>query len=74
MSHDVGRESPPLSDYEQMPLARLGQRIRSLDADSAGELRRYEEAQGHRLPVLQVIDHWLHELADGAEPTEPPGR
>lgn len=69
MTHDVGREGLPLSDYEQLPLARLGQRIRSLDADDVGMLRRYEEAQGQRLPVLQVLDHWLHELADGAEPT-----
>ena len=72
MTHDVGRDGPPLSDYEQMPLGRLGQRIRSLDADSVAVLRRYEESQGHRLPVLQVIDHWLNELADGAEPTGEP--
>lgn len=75
MTDDVGREGLPLADYEQLPLGRLGQRIRSLDADSVETLRRYEESQGHRLPVLQVIDHWLHELADGAEPTgEQPAR
>lgn len=69
MSDDVGREDLPLPDYHHLPLGRLGQRIRTLDADDVTMLRRYEEAQGHRLPVLHVLDNWLHELADGAEPS-----
>ena len=72
MTDDVGRESLPLPDYDHLPLGRLGQRIRALDADDVVMLRQYEEAQSHRLPVLQVLDNWLHELADGAEPSEDP--
>ncbi|MCC2322606.1 hypothetical protein [Cellulomonas xiejunii] len=72
MTDDVGRESLALPDYDHLPLGRLGQRIRALDADDVVMLRQYEEAQGCRLPVLQVLDHWLHELADGAEPSEDP--
>lgn len=70
MTDDAGREALPLPDYDHLPLGTLGQRIRTLDADDVAMLRQYEEAQSQRLPVLQVLDHWLRELADGAEPSD----
>lgn len=69
MTDDVAREDLPLPDFDHLPLGSLKHRIRSLEADDVAVLRRYEEAQAHRLPVLQVLDQWLNELAEGAEPS-----
>lgn len=69
MTDDVAREALPLPDYDHLPLGSLAHRIRALDAADLEVLRRYEEAHGHRLPIVQLFDQRLRELADGAEPS-----
>lgn len=69
MTDDVARDALPVPDYDHLPVGSLGHRIRSLEADELEVLRRYEEAHGNRLPVIQVLDQRLRELADGAEPS-----
>ena len=69
MTDDVTREALPVPDYDHLPVGSLGHRIRSLGIGDLETLRSYEEAHAHRLPVLQVIDQRLGELADGAEPS-----
>ncbi|QCW49803.1 hypothetical protein FE634_04150 [Nocardioides dongxiaopingii] len=56
----------PLPDYDHLPVGSLGHRIRSLDADGVTALLDYERAHGDRLPVVQVLQHRLTELEDGA--------
>ncbi|MFD1152106.1 hypothetical protein [Saccharothrix hoggarensis] len=65
MSHD----DFPLPDYDQLPLSDLRHRIRSLDEDDLRRVRDHERDHGHRVPVLQLLDARLDELANGAEPS-----
>ncbi|QCB93067.1 hypothetical protein [Cellulomonas shaoxiangyii] len=69
MTDDVPRDALPVPDHVDLPVGSLGHRIRSLEADDLDQLRRYEQAHGNRLPVLQVLEQRLGELADGAEPS-----
>lgn len=59
----------PLPDFDHLPIGSLASRIRSLDADQLSILLAYERQHGDRLPVVQVIEQRLDELAAGAEPT-----
>lgn len=59
----------PLLDYDHLPLAGLVQRIRTLDATGVQALRAYEGEHDNRLPVTEVLDQRLAELAAGAEPS-----
>ncbi|HYH35234.1 MAG TPA: hypothetical protein VD814_08815 [Nocardioides sp.] len=60
------RDQLPLPDYDHLPVGSLQGRIRSLDADQLGQLLAYEEAHGHRLPVVQVLRTRLEAVRDGA--------
>lgn len=66
----VARDELPIPDYDHLPVTGLGHRIRSLSADQVGTLLTYEQAHGNRLPVVQVLQTRLTELADGAEPSD----
>jgi len=59
----------PLPDYDHLPLASVGQRIRTLSAEQLQHLLDYERAHGDRLPVIQLMDVRLRELAEGAQPS-----
>jgi hypothetical protein len=59
----------PLPDYDHMSLASLGQRIRTLTADQLQQLLDYERGHGDRLPVTELMEARLRELAGGAEPS-----
>ena len=65
----TGHDDLPLPDYDHLPVTSLAQRIRSLDADGVQALLDHENAHGHRLPVTQVLQERLDELAGGAEPS-----
>ncbi|MFC8921883.1 hypothetical protein [Cellulosimicrobium sp. NPDC057127] len=65
----TAREELPVPDYDHLPVAALGHRIRSLDAGGVETLLAYERAHGDRLPVVQVLEQRLQELHDGAEPS-----
>jgi hypothetical protein len=64
-SHD----DVPLPDYDHLPLGTLQHRIRTLTLDELTTVMAYEEAHGHRLPVLETMRARLKELQDGAEPS-----
>jgi hypothetical protein len=64
-SHDA----LPLPDYDHLPVASLAQRVRTLDASGVQALLDYETAHGHRLPVTEVLEARLAQLAAGAEPS-----
>ena len=59
----------PLPDFDHLPLASLIQRIRTLDAEALGTLLHYEREHANRLPVTEVMQARLSELAAGAEPS-----
>lgn len=69
MSDAPGRDELAVPDYDHLPLAQLGHRIRSLSADQLGDLLAHERAHGNRLPVVQLLEARAQELADGAEPS-----
>ncbi|HTY33752.1 hypothetical protein [Mycobacterium sp.] len=59
----------PLADYDQLSLADLRHRIRSLDEGQLQMLFDHESAHGNRIPVLEVLHARLNELHHGAEPS-----
>lgn len=66
---DPARSDLAIPDFDHLPVAGLGHRIRSLDADQLQKLVDFEEAHGNRLPALQVMRTRLAQLADGATPS-----
>ena len=69
MTSEIDRDQLPLPDYDHLPLASLGQRIRALDADALSVLLQYERQHGDRLPVTELMETRLQELDSGAEPS-----
>ncbi|GAB7190508.1 hypothetical protein NUM3379_12140 [Kineococcus sp. NUM-3379] len=63
------RAELPLPDYDHLPVATLGDRIRSLDAEALGALIAYEEEHGAREPVLTIMRARAGQLAAGAQPS-----
>ena len=63
------RNELPLPDFDHIPLGTLPSRITALDADSVSQLLAYEREHGNRLPVVQVLEHRLQALREGAEPS-----
>jgi len=63
------RDELPLADYDHVPLGTLGSRIAPLDAAGVEQLLAYEREHGNRLPVVQVLEHRLQALQEGAEPS-----
>lgn len=63
------RQDLPIPDYDHLPVTSLGQRIRSLQAAEIETLLAYEKEHGNRLPVTQVLQVRLDELAGGATPS-----
>ncbi|GFG53146.1 hypothetical protein CQY20_26375 [Mycolicibacterium agri] len=58
----------PIPDYDQLSLADLRHRIRSLEEGPLRQLFDHENGHGNRIPVLEVL-HALKELHEGAEPS-----
>ena len=65
----TGHDDLPLPDYDHLPVPSLAQRVRTLDTAGVQTLLDYENEHGHRLPVTQVLEARLAELARGAEPS-----
>ncbi|NIH87444.1 hypothetical protein [Amycolatopsis granulosa] len=59
----------PLPEYDELPLAALQHRIRSLDAEQLDRLMSYELRHANRLPVLELMRMRKQQLDDGAEPS-----
>jgi hypothetical protein len=60
-----GRSSLPLRDYDHLPPPALANRIRSLTAEEISQLLSYEREHANRLPVVQLLQTRLAELAAG---------
>ena len=69
MSDSPARENLPLPDFDHIPLGTLPSRIGSLDESGVSELLAFEKAHGNRLPVIQVLEHRVEALRNGAEPS-----
>ena len=59
----------PLADYDHIPSGTLPSRISGLDQGGIEQLLSYERAHGNRLPVVQILEHRLDALKNGAEPS-----
>jgi hypothetical protein len=62
----------PLEDYDHMTLGSLRGRIRSLSVPELVQVRDYEKAHAHRLPVVTLLDNRIAKLATDAEATPSP--
>lgn len=63
-TQDVRRADLPIKDFDHLPIGSMGHRVRGLDAEDLGLIRRYEAAHAKRPLALQIIDRRLRELAD----------
>lgn len=63
------KENLPIPEFDQLTVDSLQHRIRSLDESGVQQLLVYERAHGDRVPVKQVLQARLDQLAQGAEPT-----
>jgi hypothetical protein len=59
----------PLADYDHLPAAAVGQRIRSLTTDQLSRLLDYERGHADRPAVTQVMRARIAELEAGAAPS-----
>ena len=53
----------PLPDYDHMTLGSLRGRLRSLSVEQLVQVRDYEKAHAHRLPVVTLLDNRIAKLA-----------
>ncbi|MCU1596197.1 MAG: hypothetical protein JWO12_3589 [Frankiales bacterium] len=63
----------PLADYDHMTLGSLRGRLRSLSIDELVQVRDYEKAHAHRLPVVTLLDNRIAKLATEADATPSAG-
>lgn len=63
----------PLADYDHMTLGSLRGRLRSLTVDELVQVRDYEKAHAHRLPVVTLLDNRIAKLATDATAATSPG-
>jgi hypothetical protein len=65
---DMTHAELPLPDYDQLSIGDLRHRIRSLEAEQLRAVADHERAHANRVPVLEILDARLADLAAGAEP------
>jgi hypothetical protein len=68
MNESTGRHALPLSDYHELPLPELPQRIHRLSGDEIDRLLAYERLHGGRANVLAVLASRRNQLAQGRQP------
>jgi len=68
--HSPHHDELPLPDYDHLPIGSLEGRVRTLEAAGVEDLLRYERAHGDRLPVVQLLERRLEQLAAGSEPSD----
>jgi|GEM_PF-6478028 len=59
----------PLPDYDNLATNAIGSRARTLDAKGVTTLLEYEQGHANRPAVVQLLQHRIAELKDGAQPT-----
>ncbi|MCU1569517.1 MAG: hypothetical protein JWR33_258 [Naasia sp.] len=67
MTESLKHDELPLPEYDHIPLGMLGGRIAPLDAEGVGQLLDYEREHGNRLPIVQILEHRIEALQNGAE-------
>ncbi|MCW2599428.1 MAG: hypothetical protein JWM02_1257 [Frankiales bacterium] len=63
----------PLPDYDHMTLGSLRGRLRSLTLVELVQVRDYEKAHAHRLPVVTLLDNRIAKLATDPSAAPSPG-
>lgn len=63
----------PLPDYDHMTLGSLRGRLRSLTLEQLVQVRDYEKAHAHRLPVVTLLDNRIAKLATDESARPSPG-
>ena len=63
----------PLADYDHMTLGSLRGRLRALTVPELVQVRDYEKAHAHRLPVVTLLDNRIAKLATDAAATPSAG-
>ena len=63
----------PLADYDHLTLGALRGRLRSLSLEELVQIRDYEKAHAHRLPVVTLLDNRIAKLATDAAATPSAG-
>ncbi len=61
----------PLADYDHLTLGSLRGRLRSLSVEQLVQVRDYEKAHAHRLPVVTLMDNRIAKLATEAAAPAP---
>ncbi|HEX8002325.1 MAG TPA: hypothetical protein VF519_06485 [Mycobacteriales bacterium] len=59
----LGHDELPLEDYDHLTLGSLRARLPKLDAVALVQLRDYERAHAHRLPVLTMLENRLAKIS-----------
>lgn len=62
---ELGHDELPLEDFDHLTVPQLRGRLRTLTLPELVQLRDYEAAHAHRLPVLTLLDNRMARLADG---------
>jgi hypothetical protein len=69
----ISHDDLPLPDYDHMTLGSLRGRLRSLSVEELVQVRDYEKAHAHRLPVVTLLDNRIAKLATDAAASPSPG-
>lgn len=62
---ELAHSDLPLPDFDHLTVPQLRGRLRSLALPQLVQLRDYEQAHGHRLPVLTLLDNRVAKLTAG---------
>ena len=69
MSHVPSHDELPLPEYDHLPAGTLPSRISGLNETELEQVLAYERAHANRLPIIQILEHRLTALQQGAEPS-----
>jgi hypothetical protein len=59
----LAHDELPLADYDHLTLGSLRARLAKLDVVALVQLRDYERAHGHRLPVLTMLENRIAKVS-----------
>jgi hypothetical protein len=63
IAEPTSRDELPIPDFDNVSLASLRARLRSLTIEQLVTLREWEQAHAHRLPVVTLLDNRIAKLA-----------
>ncbi|WP_150240767.1 hypothetical protein [Nocardiopsis quinghaiensis] len=65
--------TPPVPDYDDLPVGELRERVRSLSEEQVRELIGYEQSHADRMEVLELLQDRLDGLTEGDGASEGAG-